>query len=60
MSKKTLNEILIDAGIEIIRPSDNPDDTKLKFNNKEIFRGYAIDCYTRVYREFGINLKNFE
>ena len=60
MSKKTLNEILIDAGIEIIRSKENFEDVKLKFNNKEIFRGYAIDCYDRVKKYFGIDLKNFE
>ncbi|WP_208796473.1 hypothetical protein [Flavobacterium fluviatile] len=60
MSTKSLNQILTNAGIEIIRISENPNEVKLKYNGKEILRGYVIDCYSRVKRFFNIDLKEFE
>ena len=60
MSTKSLNQILIDSGIEIIRPSKSFNDVKLKYKEKEIVRGYTQECYSRVKKEFGIDLKNFE
>jgi len=60
MSQKSLNQILLDASIEIVRPSERFSDVKLKYEGKEIRRGNPQECYSKVKREFGIDLKNFE
>lgn len=60
MTTKSLNQILIDAGIEIIRNSNDPNDVKLKYNGVEILRGHAINCYSNVKKHFNIDLKDFE
>ena len=55
----TLNQIILNSGIEIIR-TDNKKIVYLKYNNKSILRPNAERCYDIVLREFGINLKNYE
>lgn len=60
MSDKTLNQIILDAGIEIVRYSKNFNDVKLRYDNKEIYRGFTQDCYLRVKKAFGIDLRDFE
>ena len=60
MSDKSLHQILVDAGIEIIENSKGPNYVKLKYNGVEIFRGYAINCYSNVKKHFNIDLKDFE
>ena len=53
---KTLNEILLKAGIKTIR-TNNKKIVFLEYNNKKVLRPNAEKCYYLVQKEFNINLK---
>ena len=56
---KTLNEILLKAGVKTIR-TNSKNIVFLEYNNKKVLRPNADKCYYLVQKEFNINLKNFE
>jgi hypothetical protein len=57
---KTLNEIIEDAGIEIVRITNHFRDVNLRFKGKEIKRPFPQYCYSAVKNAFEIDLKNYE
>ena len=59
MSKKTLNQIIQDAGVETLRTVKN-NIVHLRYNDKTILRPHPSSCYSAVLNEFGIDLKNYE
>ncbi len=57
---KTLNQILIEAGIKTIRPENKKHAIWLEYNNKRIIRPNSDACYYEVLKHFKIDLKEFE